>query len=114
MNQRSRHSVTAVIIAALFSVMVPPVAAAQPIPKFRVGTPYKEVRQRLLTLGYRPHRVPTAGPGKNSSTIALILDYACFPEAAACGRTGEGDCLCTWEHGRKIISVVTHDGPPLF
>lgn len=72
-----------------------------PVPSFRAGTPYPQVRQQLTRGGWIPYRLQGSGPG------CAPGDERCrgFSETAFCAGTGRATCIYTWRRGERYLLI---------
>ena len=67
------------------------------------GEPYKSVREKLITAGWKPYISPDAEPCAGSTE-------ACegrYPETESCAGTGLGQCRFAWERAGRLVSIST-------
>lgn len=67
------------------------------------GEPYKSVREKLITAGWKPYISPDAEPCTGSTE-------ACegrYPETESCAGTGLGQCRFAWERAGRLVSIST-------
>lgn len=74
-------------------------AQKQALPRFRTGTLYRDVRTKLMKLGWQPVTLPSATPCGN--------DDRCrgFPEVYFCSGVGRAVCIYTWRKQTTLIRV---------
>lgn len=94
----SRAGAAALAILALLWTILPAAAQRQPLPKLAKDSPYATARMKLLSLGFRPERLPDADACEKD-------DPRCFPETFACAGTGLGQCVYVWRSGETLIEV---------
>lgn len=72
-----------------------------PVPSFRAGTPYPQVRQQLIRGGWIPYRLQGSGPG------CAPGDGRCrgFSETAFCSGVGRATCIYTWRRGTSYLLI---------
>jgi len=95
----------------------PAATAARPaggLPRFKRHTPYPEVRQRLLALGFKP--LLLADPFAEDCT-PFADEKRCerFPEIESCSGTGFGFCRLGLiaPDRRWIVVLTTREGPEI-
>jgi hypothetical protein len=71
-----------------------------PVPSFRDGTPYSQVRQRLRRAGWTPYR-----PARSCATYSARC--AEYPEALLCAMGAQATCWFAWQRGRQSILIAT-------
>ncbi len=76
----------------------------------RQGEDYNLARPRLLSGGWRPHRL-----SEQEGCSVLPGDRRCsrFPELASCAHTGAGYCRFEWlAPDGRVYALITRDGDP--
>lgn len=78
-------------------------------PRFRMHTPYPEVRRGMIAQGY----VPVSVTRRERDEVACVINHMCqqYPEVVHCWPTGAGFCKLLFRNSRtsKLV-VVTTDG----
>jgi len=74
-------------------------AQKQALPQFRIGTPYRLIRTKLIKLGWQPVTLPSATPCGD--------DDRCrgFHEVYFCAGAGNAQCIYTWKKKATLIRV---------
>lgn len=69
------------------------------LPKFRNGTTYREVRKKLIVLGWQPVTLPTATPCGDDDRCQGL------PEVFFCSGVGQAVCIYMWKKKTTLIRV---------
>ena len=67
------------------------------------GEPYKSVREKLITAGWKPYISPDAEPCTGSTETC----EGRYPETESCAGTGLGQCRFAWERAGRLVSIYT-------
>lgn len=67
------------------------------------GEPYKSVREKLITAGWKPYISPDAEQCTGSTETC----EGRYPETEACAGSGLGQCRFTWERDGRLVSIST-------
>lgn len=90
--------------------------AAQPLPKFKEGSPYPTVRAQLIRMGYAPVPVKTKPGAEYSHCWPKDPMCAKYPEIVTCTCCGVLHCLMLFERradGRMfVVHTAGEPGPP--
>ena len=71
----------------------------QTLPKFRSGVTYREVRKRLIKLGWQPVTLPTSTPCGDDDRCQGL------PEVYFCSGVGQAVCIYMWKKKTTLIRV---------
>lgn len=71
----------------------------QALPKFRNGITYREVRKKLIMLGWQPVTLPTATPCGDDDRCQGL------PEVYFCSGVGRAVCIYMWKKKTTLIRV---------
>ncbi len=101
MNWKPNMKTKAFIMTMFLTMLLSSVVSAQQqaLPKFRYDITYREVRKKLMKLGWQPVTLPTATPCGS--------DDRCrgFPEVYYCQGTGQAACMYMWKKRTTLIQV---------
>ena len=75
------------------------VVQKQALPKFRNGITYREVRKKLMKLGWQPITLPTAIPCGDDDRCQGL------PEVYICGVGASAVCIYMWKKKTTLIRV---------
>ena len=75
----------------------------------REGENYREVRKRMLAVGFTPAQFGT----RDCSPYEETPGSACHdrPEVLQCSGSGKGYCNAYWTDGTRVLSVTPGEGP---